>query len=192
MIPGSGPVGMVAAAMPRRAAGVTVIGVLFLSLGMAWLFAALFQGAFFAFLASMRPGGIGLGELTNDPNVPVAMRFILHYAKLFWVLNIVASGALCVASIGLLRRKNWARVAFVGVGVLGIVYALVSLGASALMVPFFRSQMAGLESLGVGTALATMATMALAIVVVKSVFVAVFFGWMVRKLTRAEVREEFG
>lgn len=192
MSPGIGPVGVVAAAMPRRSGGVTVIGVLFLTLGLAWLFAALFQGAFFAFLASMRPGGIALGEVSNDPNVPVVVRFIVHYAKFFWVLNIVAAGVLTVCSVGLLRRKNWARVAFVGVGVLGIVYALVSLGASALMVPFFRSQMAGLESMGVGTAMATMATVALALVVVKSVFVAVFFGWMVRKLTRAEVREEFG
>jgi len=192
MIPGSGPVGVVAATMPRRSGGVTVIGVLFLSLGLMWLMAALFQGAFFAFLAAMRPGGIALGEVSQDPNVPVVVRFIVHYAKFFWALNIVAAGVLCVASVGLLRRKNWARVAFVGVGVLGIVYAMVSLGASALMVPFFRTQMAGLESMGVGTAMATMATVALAIVVVKSVFVGVFFGWMVRKLTRAEVRGEFG
>ncbi|MEP7367282.1 MAG: hypothetical protein ABI972_28820 [Acidobacteriota bacterium] len=179
------------APLRQRSGAVTLIGVIFLSLGLMWLFGALFQGAFFTFLNSMRPGGIGMTDMVNDPNVPVTVRFLVHYAKIFWIANIAAAAVMSICSLALLRRKNWGRLCFIFFALLGLLYSLVALGASALLVPFFQSQVAAVDTLGAGTALSTVATIAVALIVVKCVLLAVFFGWTLRKLTRPHICAEF-
>jgi len=187
MIPAPVP----SAVRPVRAPAVTVIGVLFLSLAGMWLLGILFQGAFFAFLGAMRPGGVTLGDVSADANVPVSIRFMIQYAKFFWILNIAAALGVALGSIGLLRRRNWARIAFVLLAVLGLIYSLVSVAASLLMIPYMRAQMGNLAALDVGPLFSTVATVAFSILVVKSLFLAGFFFWMLRKLTRPAIRAEF-
>jgi len=176
---------------PQRSNAVTAIGVIFLSLASMWLLGVLFQGAFFAFVASLRPEGMDLSEVTKDPNIPMAVRFMLTYAKVFWVANLVVAAAVALCSISLLRRRNWGRVAFLFIAAAGVFYSLGSIVTSALMVPFLRSQMGNLEAVEVGPLFSTVATVALALVVVKSLFLAGFFIWMLRKLTRPDIRAEF-
>ena len=179
------------APLPRRSGEVTLIGVIFLCLGLMWLVGAVFQGAFFAFLASLRPGGIPLDDVQRDPNVPVAIRFIAHYAKLFWVVNIAAAAFLSICSVGLLVRKNWGRISFLFFGALGLLYSLGSLVFTGLMIAFFRSQSpAGPAMDGIGP-ISFAATIVLVLVVVKCLLLGVFFGWVIFKLTRPTIRAEF-
>ena len=175
----------------QRSGAVTIIGVLFLSLSAMWLLGVLFQGAFFALLATLRPGGMELTRAANDANVPIAIRFLFTYAKLFWIANVAVAALLALCSIGLLRRKNWSRIAFLFVAAAGLVYSLGSIATSALMAAFMRSQMRNLDSLEVGPLFSTITTVAFALIIVKSVFLAGFFAWMLRKLTRPAVRAEF-
>jgi hypothetical protein len=180
-----------AATIPRRSGAVTAIGVIFLSLGAMWFIGAVLQGAFFAFLNTMRPAGATLPEVARDPNVPVAIRFLMRFAHLFWFLNIGAAALLSVASIGLLRRRNWGRVAFLYVAGGGMLYALGTAALTALFVPFVRSQAGNLAALEVGALFSGIATVVVVIVVVKSILLALFFGWMLRKLASPAIRAEF-
>jgi hypothetical protein len=176
---------------PQRSGAVTVIGVLFLSISAMWLLGVLFQGAFFALLASLRPAGMDLARVTDDPNVPIAIRFMATYAKLFWFANIVVAALIALCSIGLLRRKNWSRIAFIFLAAAGVVYSIGSIATSAMMAAFMRSQMKNLEALEVGPLFSTITTVAFALIIVKSLFLAGFFIWMLRKLTRPQIRAEF-
>lgn len=176
---------------PKRSGAVTVIGVLFLSLSVMWLLGVLFQGAFFAILSAIRPAGMDLARVTNDPNVPIAIRLMVTYAKLFWIANVAVASILSLCSIGLLRRKNWSRIVFLFLAAAGFVYSLGSIASSALMAAFMRSQMRNLDALEVGPLFSTITTVAFALIIVKSLFLAGFFVWMLRKLTRPAIRAEF-
>ena len=135
------------ALIQKRSGAVTVIGVIFLSISVMWLAGVLFQGVFFAFLASLRPGGVDLTRVSTDANVPAAVRLIVQYAKLFWLANIVAAAFVALSSIGLLRRKNWSRIVFLFVAVGGVIYSLGTIVTSILTVTVMRSQMRQLEAI---------------------------------------------
>src|SRR5690606_30648132 len=47
--------------------------------------------------------------------------------ELFFMGFLVVSAFAFISSIGLLRRKNWARIAFIGLMVLGVVWNLGSI-----------------------------------------------------------------
>ena len=174
-----------------RSTAVTVLGVVFLSLGGVWLLGVLLQGAFLAFLTAMRPGGIAAGEVAANPHTPSAIRHLLQYAGLWWPLSFTAALALIVSSIALLRRRPWARVAFLLVGGAGIVYSAAALAASASLAAYFRSAHAGLEKLGAGSGLPAIAAFVVLMVGAKSALLGVFFGWILWKLTRPDVKAEF-
>lgn len=176
---------------PRRAGTVTVIGVLFLAIGVMWFAGALFQGAFFAFLNAMRPAGASLSDVANDPNVPGAIRVLMRIARYFWFLNVGAAGLLSLCSIALLRRRNWGRIAFLSIGVLGVLYAVGTAAFTVLFIPLLRSQMGNLAALEVGPLFTGIATVVAVLVVVKSILLGIFFVWMIRELRRPAIRAEF-
>ena len=179
-------------APPGRSSAVTVLGVLFLSLGGMWLLGAVLQGAFLGLLSAMRPGGISMGDVAANPHTPSAIRHVLRYAGLWLPLSFAGALGLMLASIALIRRRPWARVAFILAGGAGIVYVAFSLAASAALASYFRSAQAGLEKLGDGSGLPAMAAFVLVLVSVKTALLGVFFGWMIWKLTRPGVKAEFG
>jgi len=105
---------------------------------------------------------------------------------------IVSASTLC-ASIGLLLRHEWARIAFIGILVLGILW---NIGGIVLQ-QWLMSSMLDFQNVRAPPPelAATMQGMMIAIRVFSALFaigVSVLFGWIIQKLRSPEIAAEFG
>jgi hypothetical protein len=58
------------------------------------------------------------------PGAPAFAAFIMHNMALFFAAFLVVSAVTLAASIGLLLRKNWARITFMAIMALGIAWSV--------------------------------------------------------------------
>ncbi len=118
-------------------------------------------------------------------NLPPVFLFMFENMHLFVLGFLVAGVATLVASVGLLRRKNWARVLFIVLMALGITEQI---GASLLQLGF----MTGL--LGVPSRASEMKTTVVTMQVftgVLAISLSALFGWIIKRLASPDVRQEF-
>jgi len=128
--------------------------------------------------------------------LPAPARAMFSHFQLLFLATFLLSLLMLISSIGLLRRHNWARLVFIGLLVLGIIYLLgglflqqsfmssfnKSFSAAAPQDSLFRANAHQFESL----------FMAMRVfMIVFSLGVAGVFGWIVARLASAKVRAEF-
>jgi hypothetical protein len=165
----------------RQSLFVTVLGwILVVLSGMASVM-GLFQNIFI-FLA-MRHAEIREASraIRGPEGAPVVVRWAFQYMDWFFLAALVVSLTTLSASIGLLRRRNWARRLLMGLFGLGILYQAFGVAFLALY-PFgdVHPEMAGMF-LGIRVMTVAMA-----------VIVSVLFGWLIHKLASPGIRAEFG
>jgi len=128
--------------------------------------------------------------------LPAPARVMFSHFQLFFLVTFLLSLLMLISSIGLLRRHNWARLAFIGLLVLGIIYLLGGLflqqsfmssfnrsfSAAAPQDSLFRANARQFESLF---------TAMRVFMIVFSLGIAGVFGWIVARLASAKVRTEF-
>lgn len=123
-------------------------------------------------------------------HMPAFMRFMMANVRWFFLAFLLLSAATLASAIGLLRRKEWARLVFIGLLSLGIVWNIAGvfvqqsmLGGAAMAPtnapPEFRAEFE------------RMATMMLIVSVVFAVAFSALFGWLIKRLSSAPVRAEF-
>jgi hypothetical protein len=124
------------------------------------------------------------------PPLPLVTRLIMEHIRIFFLSFLVFASATLVASIGLLRRLNWARLLLLGLLLAGVAWnvagaammagdALLFLPTPAAAPPEFR------EPLETFTPVIRIVSVGVA------VMVAVLFGWIAKRLTSPETDLEF-
>jgi hypothetical protein len=116
--------------------------------------------------------------------------FVMHHFRLFFVLYSLVAVSILASSIALLKRRNWARLCFVGLMVVAIAWQIVWLGGQLASLPSMRPQFVELEQMGADDA----DSLLIASGVLISVFalgMSVLFGWIAKKLTSAPIAAEF-
>jgi hypothetical protein len=134
---------------------------------------------------------VSLDEVVGTPLPPTA-RFVFAHPHLFTVVFLVGSVATFVASVGLLRRRPWARLAFIGVLVAGTLYGWIAL---AVQRPWLEQLVAALPAdpdLGdlraeVTAMIPTLEAAAVAVMLCATAFNAL----IVARLSSRAVRAEF-
>lgn len=166
--------------MEQRSTFVTVIGWIFI------IFSALglLEMLMFAFLPFDKLM-MDMPQQKGMPAVaPALYSSVMHGMMLFgtavtlWVL---------LSSIGLVMRKNWARISFIVICALGLIFSLLYLLVGLAGVAFMPS--AGLPNQPAG-----MAEFGHDIVRVMVVFSAIFaalYGFIIYKLNTAKIKQEF-
>ena len=167
----------VAAQVPVRSSFVTVVGWVFLAFSAMGTLIGILQNTM---LATVFPLDEMNKATSADPEfakLPLFFRFFMAHPWLWFALALLMSATTLVASIGLLRRKNWARLLFIGILVLGVAWTVGSLPLSWSMFssgPFSDKNMPEDFS---------------RFLVVMQVFMAVFaigfaalFAWIIRRL----------
>lgn len=127
---------------------------------------------------------------SSPPDVPPFALFMIGHMQLFFLAFLLFSVFMLVSSIGLLRRWNWARLCFIGLMVLTIVWQLVGLGIQFSMFSSIREQISSASAQGGPN----MGAFVIAIGVVSILFAlgfSVLFGWIVKKLMSAPIAAEF-
>jgi hypothetical protein len=137
----------------------------------------------------------GFGQLLQappPPGTPPFAAFAFHHFPLVFLAVLLVSAFALVSSIGLLRRRNWARLCFIGLMVLGIAYQLAGIAIQLAMLPSMHRQFADAAAMLGGP---DMSRLVVVFGVAGLLFAAaciVLFGWIVWKLVSPAIVEEFG
>ncbi len=136
-------------------------------------------------LAQMRaPSGPG------SEHMPAFMRFMFEHLRLIFVSFLLIVSGTLLAAIGLLRRKNWARLAFIAILGLGIVWNVGGLVLQQLMF----SSMTSIPSKAPAEFQAEFtraASIAFGFAAVMAIGFSVLFGWLIKRLLSQPIRAEF-
>ena len=124
-------------------------------------------------------------------NIPPFMQFssleVRYFFLAFWLLTALT----LVSSIGLLRRKNWARLIVVGIFGLGVIWNLGRIWLQWQQMFSFTQFLATFPAEWTQQ----MQTMMVATRVGTTIFaiaIAALLGWLIKRLVSLPVRREFG
>jgi hypothetical protein len=124
----------------------------------------------------------------NQP-MPALFRFMFENFRLFFMAFLALSVVTLIAAIGLLKRRNWARLAFVGIMGFGVVW---NLGGVAL--PFLMSsalpEMAAPDP-DFQDNFKMMWNVVMGFAVVIGLGFAGLLAWVTKRLASADVKREF-
>ena len=162
----------------------------------AWIFIVL--SGFATFIGALQ--NIMIATVFSNPEFDAAMRtpppgappfatFMLGHVRWFFLAVLVVSALTLAASIGLLLRRNWARLAFIGLMLLGMLW---SIGSMVLQVAMFSSMR---EQFHAAKGAPDMTLFVAAIVAFSAVFSIGFaglYGWIAKRLSSREIAAEFG
>lgn len=122
-----------------------------------------------------------------DQDMPTFASFMFNNVQLIVLALFLAFLMVLIASIGLLLRKNWARVMFIVFLSLGILW---SLGAIVLQALFFSS-MPEMPRGPQAEGFDTMQTIMQWFMVIFGIGMAALFGWIIKRLTSESIKREF-
>lgn len=122
-------------------------------------------------------------------NMPPVAAFMTSHFRLFFGAFLALSAVTLISSIALLKRKNWARLVFISLMGLGIIWNLgglflqqaifSSISPPATAPPEFLDQFQSMAQ-----------TMMIFSAIMAIVF-SVLFAWIIKRLASQKVREEF-
>jgi len=174
-----------------RSSFVTAVAWVFIVLSGFATFISLLQNIMLAFM----PQDLfnqALQDTTFTHAMPSAGRFMFahFHAMVLAMFGVVATTLL--SSIGLLRRSNWARLVFIGLLALGVLYNIVVLFVQQAMVSSFNAPFAADTALGAAghQVQEMMQGMRVAMIVFELAFAAIFV-WIIVKLVSPSIRAEF-
>jgi hypothetical protein len=177
--------------MAPQSSFVTAVAWVFIVLSGLATFISLLQNVMLAFM----PHGMfnqALQDTTFNHAIPSGPRFIFaHFHAIVMVLFAICAATL-LSAIGLLRRRNWARLVFIGLLAFGVVYNIVGFVVQQAMVSSFNAPFAADSAFG--AAGHQFQQMLLAMRVVTAIFelgFAAVFVWIIIKLVSPSIRAEF-
>lgn len=122
--------------------------------------------------------------------IPPAAEFMMSHFRLFFGVFLAVSAFTLATSIALLKRKNWARLVFIGLLGLGIVW---NIGGLFIQQAMFSSMALPPVKAPVEfqSTFKTMMTVMSVFSLVVAIAFSVLFGWIIKRLVSPEIRHEF-
>ena len=176
---------------PSRSTFVTIVAWTFIAIaGFASLIAVI-QALMFVFIFPVDqfppPESVkGLEEM------PAFFRFMFHHMKwffaFFWTLSVVT----LVCAIGLLLRRNWARLAFVAIMAIGIVWNLSGIWLQGqIMSSFPKPPVHDPRAAEFQAGFETMMTIMRFAMAAFAIAISALFAWIIKRLLSRSVKVEF-
>jgi hypothetical protein len=175
-------------ASPQRSNFVTVV---------AWIFIVL--AGFSTFMSAMQNvmfSMVGFGEFppptgAEAEQMPPFFRFMLQNMRLVMLSFLLLSAATLASAIGLLRRKNWARLVFIAIMAMGIVWNIAGLAVQYTVFGVMDEGPPGMSP-DSRAAFERIASTMLVMMTVFSLAFSALFAWIIKRLMSRAVRAEFG
>ena len=122
--------------------------------------------------------------------MPAFAGFMFENIRLFFALFLAVCVLTLVSSIGLLKRKNWARLVFIGMMALGVLGNL-----AGAVVPFFMfSSFPSIPETAPGDFaenFGLMMKIMTGFMVMIAIVFAALFGWIMKRLLSDDIKQEF-
>ncbi len=124
--------------------------------------------------------------------MPSLVRFIFINIRLIFFGYLVFSTLMFIFSIGLLKRKNWARILFICglfISIFSSIFCVFFQGAIMnTLVPIFPLGYTELVELSSFSLIFVFLRIVSALLVI---FLVILYGWIIKKLVSADVKREF-
>lgn len=169
---------------------VTVVAWLFIIASGLATFVSLMQAAmmFILFSGSGLPAAPAPTGAISD--MPAVFRWYFEHPMLFFASFWLLSVCMLVAAIGLLRRRNWARLLFIGLMVFGVAYNLAGIWLAFSFAP--RESMASTRAAqDFRTDFDTLVGVFRGAMLLYSLVACAICIWIARRLTAAAIKAEF-
>lgn len=124
------------------------------------------------------------------PNLPPFVPFLLQHFQLFFLAFLLVSIATLAISIGLLKRMNWARLCFVGLMAMTIVWNLGGLVLQFFMLSSMRQMMAEAAAQG-GPDMQPILILFAAVGIVFALGFSALWAWIAKRLLSPAIAAEF-
>lgn len=122
--------------------------------------------------------------------MPGIVRFMFENIRWFFAAFLVMSAGTLVAAIGLLMRRNWARLAFIGIMALGVVWNLAGIAMPFVMTSLIPEIPAHAQS-GFDDNFKLMMNIMIGFSVVVGLLFAALFAWVIKRLVADNIKREF-
>jgi hypothetical protein len=119
--------------------------------------------------------------------IPALARFMASHFRLFFLGFLFVTAGTFISSIGLLKRKNWARIFFIVILVLGIICNLSGIFLQGAMMPKIPQvpEHPGMPDFQ------SMFIIMRVFSAVMAIGMSVLFGWIIKKLVSKDIKREF-
>lgn len=171
----------------QRSLFVTVVAWIFIVFSSGYAFLSIFQSIMMISMFSSPEFSAAWDAMPQDmPSFPA---FISSHFYLLGFFMLFASVTVLVSSIGLLRRKNWARIVFIGCMILSALGCIVMPVIQGVMftsmrkTPVFPSDMPG--------AMEPVFMVMIGVALVFFLGIAGLFGWIAKRLMSSAIVAEF-
>jgi len=167
--------------------------------GLAWTFIvlagfataiSLLQNIMIGLMFPMEEMRAAMRETEKSQPMPALIRFVFENFRLFFGLFFAVCALTLVSSIGLLMRKNWARLIFIAMMVLGVLWNL-----AGVVVPFFMfSSFPPIPENAPGDFrdnFELLMKIMMGFMIVVAIVFAALFGWVAKRLLSDDIKREF-
>lgn len=174
----------------KRSDFVTVLAWIFIALTGFATFISLLQNIMISLFFPLDKIPQALQSPEAQEQIPSIFRFLFMNIRLFFLAFLVVSATTLAVAIGLLRRKNWARLAFIGLMALAIFWNLASIVVQQLMFNHFP-QIPHAADPAFAQNFSRMMTIMKFATAVLALGLSALFGWIIKKLISPGIRAEF-
>lgn len=166
---------------------------------LAWIFIvltgfstliAILQNVMISFFFPLEQMQNAMHSAKGSESIPAFAQFMLGHVRLLFATFLVLSATICAVSVGLLKRKNWARIAFISFLALGMVWNI----AGVFLQGAFFSSMAPPPPNAPAEFRSQFESMTHIMLVFSSVIaivISLLFAWLIKRLISVPIKAEF-
>lgn len=177
-------------ATPRPSQFVTVMAKISVVLGIAATAYALLQAVVIALLFGSESLKGAIAEIPAEGLPPFADWLIAHLPAMGWSF-VLMSGIFLATSIGLLKRHEWGRLAFIAFMVAGAAANFLGVWLLVVVFDWLQTLPISTETASLRAELAQLRAVSLVMTAGSAVLFAALHGWIVYQLCTPSVRAEF-
>ncbi len=166
---------------PARSTFVSVVGWIFAVMSGFALFISVMQNIM---LHTVFP----LEQMTSDipANTPAMAAFMFEHVALLFLIPLLVSALVLASSVGLIKRREWARMLMVGLMVLAALWS----AGSILVQLIWMGQMPAMPA-GMSPDFQAIQTTMMVFMLIWGLGLAGLFGWIAKRLMSWETKQEF-
>ncbi len=175
---------------PARSRFITVLAWSFIVLGGLSSLVSLLQLYLVYAFTPLQELKVSFASSAEFQSLPLAISFVVMHIELLFSLLLLLSVFSLVTGIGLLQRKNWARLCFIALMLIAIAWNCINLALSYTVMSQLSASSAGLSNLA--TSVEAIQNIVMLAGVVFNLAFSASFAWLAWRVCRPAIKAEFG
>jgi magnesium-transporting ATPase (P-type) len=171
--------------VPQRSTFVTVLAWIFIVMAGIGTFISILQNIMLYKMFPREEMNKAMQQPDLVDQMPTFAQFMFSHIELFFLAFLIVVTVTFISAIALLKRKNWARIVFIVIMSLGIMWNIFGVIMQYIMFSSLPTEIIPppeFESM--------MTIMKIASLIMATAF-CVLFGWIIKKLSSAKIKAEF-